>query len=432
MIGEFERPVRRRAGQDRALRRYLTTRVAPYSAHYRDILLRTPVHGVADLERLPFATLDDAPDAESIVLRPSADRIVSAGDLRLKVRFWSARFWHRVSTFNRTEIEPAFKPIHWHLASTSGGRVLPIGYSADDLDRLGEVGRSMLEMAGVEPLDVLVAIEPPSPTPAFWQIAFGARRAGISSLFVDAGSRPDTLAGFGPHVLAGRADDLLRMLDRGRAEGLSFATLRTLIVIGAPLDPVVRDRLAHLGGSASRPAAVVAAWAPEGTRAVWAECRNGTDVHTWPAYEVLELVDPVTGEQVPPGSEGEVVYTPLGWNGSVLLRLRTGVVGCLDDTPCVSCGRTSPRVRVVASTPPFSRILDEHADVEAWQAELRLVDDAEELIVFITPRRSGHPGRLLRELDRQLSATQFVVLDRAQLAERLERHGGAKVVDLRG
>ena len=39
---------------------------------------------------------------------------------------------------------------------------------------------------------------------------------------------------------------------------------------------------AGLGGSSSRPAAVVAMWGPPGTRALWTECRNGTDAHTWP------------------------------------------------------------------------------------------------------------------------------------------------------
>jgi hypothetical protein len=98
----------------------------------------------------------------------------------------------------------------------------------------------------------------------------------------------------------------------------------------------------------------------------------------------------------------------------------------------VSCGRTSPRLRVVNPLPPFARILDEHPAVDLWQAELRLHDGAEELIVFLAPEVDGHPGRLLRELDRQLSVTQFVVLDRAALQERLRATGDVRVVDLRG
>jgi hypothetical protein len=276
-----------------------------------------------------------------------------------------------------------------------------------------------------------VSIVDPGPSLAFWQLQLGTRRGGIATLFLGSDVPPDEVARLRPSVLAGRGGDLIRLLEAGRAAGYSFAGLHTLLVVGEPLDPARRSRLAALGGSAGGPVAVVAAWAPPGVRALWWECRDGIDVHTWPSTEVVELVDPLSGTPVPPGADGEVVWTPLGWKGSVILRLRTGVFGCFDDTQCVSCGRSSPRMRVVVQLPSFARILDDHAGVSLWQAELRTFDNAEELIVFLTPDAAGHPGRLLRELDRQLSVTQFVVLDKRTLNARLKRHGDARVVDLR-
>ena len=430
MIGEFERPVRRRAAQDRALRRYFRTQVGPYSTRYADVLRRTPVVTVADLARLPITKLADERDPTPLVLQPTTERIAASPDRRLHFRLWRARMFRRVSAFNRDELEPEYKPIHWHLAGETG---LPIGYSAHDLERLAEVGRSTLEMAGVAPLDVMVGFQPAEPSPGFWQLTLGARKAGVSTLFLraDRADAPGRVAALRPNVLAGRPGDLLRLLEAARREGLSLSGLHTLLAVGEPLDPALRGRLAELGGSPSQPAAVVAMWAPPGVRAMWSECRSGTDVHTWPAAEVLELVDPLSGALLPPGTDGEILYTPLGWAGSVLIRVRTGVFGSLDDTPCVSCGRTSPRVRLVPFLPPFARILDDHPDIDLWQAELRVVDGAEELIVFITPRREGHPGALLRELDRQLSVTQFVVLDRDALDARLQAAGDARVIDLR-
>ena len=429
VIGDFERPGRRRAAQDRALGRYVSTQVRAYSPRYVETLTRQPVDTVADLAKLPLVRLGDLSgfDGASLVLRPTAERIASAGDSRLRRALWLARATKRMSAFNRETIEPEYKPIHWHVADG-----VTFGYSAADLDRLGELGATTLEMAGVDPYDVVVSIQRTTPSAEFWQLALGARRAGVSWLFLDADhASPEALAAMRPNVIAGSSADLLRLLGSGRVEGLSFASLHTLLVVGEPLDPVTRTRLAELGGSSSRPAAVVATWGPAGTRSLWAECRNGTDAHTWPACEVLEVIDPLSGVPLAPGIDGEIVYTPLGWKGSVLLRVRTGVFGCLDDTPCVSCGRTTPRVRLVPFLPPFARILDEHPDIDLWQAELRTVDGSEELIVFLAPRRRGHPGPLLRELDRQLSVTQFVVLDRSALDARLRAHGDARVVDIR-
>ena len=425
MIGEFERPARLRLGQDRALARYLRNHVAPFSRFHADALRSRAVGGRDDLAHLPLVRLDDVTDPTDLVLRPTADQLASAPDRDLRLGWWWARVRRRTAAFNRDVLEPQYKPIHWHADS------VPIGYTAADLERLAEVGRAGLEMAGVTPNDVLVSVYPPGPSLGFWQVQLGARRAGVPSLFLTPATEPEEVARLRPSVLAGRASDLTRLLEAGREAGFSFAGLSTLLVIGEPLDPARRARLAELGGSPSGPVAVVAAWAPPGVRALWSECRDGIDVHTWPTAEIVELVDPLSGGPVPPGADGEMVWTPVGWMGSVLVRLRTGVFGCIDDTACVSCGRTSPRLRVVDPLPPFARILDEHPDVAAWQAELRDVDGAEELIVFLSPLVSGHPGRLLRELDRQLSVTQFVVLDRRTMQARLQASGDARVVDLR-
>ena len=432
MIGDFERPARRRVAQDRALALYLRNEVAPFSPRYGASLQATPVTGadglagVLPLTRVESLTPEDTTD---LVLHPMGESIAAHGSRGLRLRLRLAKWTRRVGAFNRTVVDPAYKPVHWLLAE---GR-MPFGYTATDVELLADIGRHQLDLAGVGPNDVLVGVLPPGPTVGFWQLSLGARRAGVPSLFLPAAPEPspEDVARLRPNVLAGRPSDLVALLEAGRAAGLSFASLHTLLAIGMPLDSAMRTRLAHLGGTVTRDATVVAAWAPPGVRAMWAECRGGVDVHTWPAAEVLELVDPLTGE-VTARADGEVVYTPLGWHGTVVLRLRTGVYASLDDAPCVACGRTSPRVRLVPFLPPFVAVLDEHPEVDLWQAELRTVDGAEELVVFLTPRVSGaHPGRLLRELDRHLSVTQFVVLERRALSARLRRSGDARGVDLR-
>lgn len=431
MIGDFERPARRRVAQDRALARYLQNEVAPFSPRYGPVLREHPVTGADGLAALPLSRIEQltVEDNAELVLQPTGEGIAASGNRRLARRLRAAKWTRQAGVFNRRTIEPAYKPIHWLLA----GDGLPVGYTATDVELLAEIGRHQLELAGIGRDDVLVGMIPPGPSVGFWQMSLGARRAGVASLFLPVSPEPspEDVARLRPNVLAGTPDDLVTLLEEGRWSGLSFAGLHTLLAVGSPLDGPMRARLAHLGGTATRDATVVSAWAPPGARALWAECRGGVDVHTWPAAEVLELIDPLSGE-IANRHDGEVVYTPLGWHGTVVLRVRTGLYASLDDAPCVACGRTSPRVRLVPFRPPFVAVLDEHPEVDLWQAELRTVDGAEELIVFLTPRLVGsHPGRLLRELDRHLSVTQFVVLDRRALSARIRRAGGSHVVDLR-
>ncbi|HUG14456.1 MAG TPA: phenylacetate--CoA ligase, partial [Thermomicrobiales bacterium] len=56
-----------------------------------------------------------------------------------------------------------------------------------------------------------------------------------------------------------------------------------------------------------------------------------------------EVVDPNTGEQMPPGHYGELVFTTLTKEAMPVIRYRTGDISALVDEPC-SCGRTGRRM----------------------------------------------------------------------------------------
>jgi len=71
------------------------------------------------------------------------------------------------------------------------------------------------------------------------------------------------------------------------------------------------------------------------------ECCEGKGMHV-PDEILLELIDPATGEPVPPGAIGEVVVT-LPNTTYPLVRFATGDLSLLSDDSC-PCGRTSARL----------------------------------------------------------------------------------------
>jgi len=71
------------------------------------------------------------------------------------------------------------------------------------------------------------------------------------------------------------------------------------------------------------------------------ECHVAKGMHV-PDEIFLELIDPATGDPVPPGSIGEVVVT-LPNRTYPLVRFATGDLSILSDDPC-PCGRTSARL----------------------------------------------------------------------------------------
>jgi len=69
------------------------------------------------------------------------------------------------------------------------------------------------------------------------------------------------------------------------------------------------------------------------------ECQEQTGMHINEDHFLAEIIDPETGEVLPEGSKGELVFTSLDKEAFPLLRYRTRDICVLSRKPC-SCGRT--------------------------------------------------------------------------------------------
>jgi phenylacetate-CoA ligase len=71
------------------------------------------------------------------------------------------------------------------------------------------------------------------------------------------------------------------------------------------------------------------------------ECQNG--LHVWEDCYIPEIIDPDTGEVLPEGSVGEIVFTTINKEGIPLIRYRTRDISSLNSELC-ACGRTHIRM----------------------------------------------------------------------------------------
>ncbi len=69
------------------------------------------------------------------------------------------------------------------------------------------------------------------------------------------------------------------------------------------------------------------------------ECSEQTGMHINEDHFIAEIIDPDTGEVLPEGSKGELVFTAITKQAFPLLRYRTKDICILTRKPC-SCGRT--------------------------------------------------------------------------------------------
>lgn len=73
------------------------------------------------------------------------------------------------------------------------------------------------------------------------------------------------------------------------------------------------------------------------------ECSEQKGMHICEDHFIAEIIDPDTGEVLPDGTKGELVFTSITKEAFPLLRYRTRDICVLDRTPC-SCGRTHVRM----------------------------------------------------------------------------------------
>jgi phenylacetate-CoA ligase len=170
-----------------------------------------------------------------------------------------------------------------------------------------------------------------------------------------------------------------------------------------------------------------------GVSAECREMRNGS--HVQEDHFLPEIIDPDTGAALGPGSEGELVFTPVTKEALPLLRYRTGDIAALDVAPC-ACGRTTVRmsrirgrrddmliIRGVNLYPSeIERILLGVPEVSPhYQLVLERPGTLDELSLLCEPARDGIDreelrARLSRELHQQTGITIAVrVLPREQV-----------------
>jgi hypothetical protein len=337
--------------QNELLRTQIRDSIAPFSPLWRRRfaeLNRKPaaIKTVADLAALPaMGERDVSPSGDPVGMSALVLQVSEAGytlhgkgpEVRHALRL---RLGHR-DAYRRT-VDADTRSTSYTFAGH--GFRYPIASTRNDLDVVARAGARLWAVLGLTANDVLMSAMAPSATTEHVALEYAAMAAGAPALFP--GSDPASLQAAirlaPPTVIAVPTATAPQIL----AELTDLGSVRTLLLIGAPSD-AERIAAAHGLFRAGGPSdvAILAAHAPAGARVLWGECRQSggsTGLHTYPDIDIVQTIDPDTGE--PAAAGGEVVLTQLGMRGSALLRWRTGdVVSGISTTPCPSCGRTVPR-----------------------------------------------------------------------------------------
>jgi len=155
------------------------------------------------------------------------------------------------------------------------------------------------------------------------------------------------------------------------------------------------------------------------------QCPAGEGHHVRHPELLLEIVEPRTGEPLPPGSRGELVITLLASEAMPLVRYRTGDLASLLHGPC-PCGGTLPRLGRVEG-----RLENARPSIHDLDEALFAVPWVRGFTARLDHAQGGPVLSLLVEADRPLDPALLAALCPPTLAVRVH-YGEASPFTQRG
>ena len=235
-----------------------------------------------------------------------------------------------------------------HASSGTHGKPTVVGYTRADLEAWTELMARCMTLAGVRPGMIVHNANGYGLFTGGLGFHQGAERIGCTVIPVSGGMtarQAMLLHDFGAQVLVATPSYALVIAQAVADAGIDPTSLRLeLGLFGAePWTEAMRAEIERgLPGLRAVNFYGLSEMCGPGVATECIEARDGLHVHE--DHFLVEIIDPESGEPLPEGEEGELVFTTLAKEAMPLLRYRTGDIASLTLEPCV-CGRTTGRIR---------------------------------------------------------------------------------------
>ncbi|MBI2462479.1 MAG: phenylacetate--CoA ligase [Candidatus Rokubacteria bacterium] len=233
-----------------------------------------------------------------------------------------------------------------HASSGTRGKPAVVGYTRQDLEIWSEVMARGLAAAGAHPGEILHVAYGYGLFTGGLGFHYGAERLGLTVIPASSGNtlrQIMLLQDFRPRGLACTPSFALHIGEAMREAGIKAEAigLRYGLFGAEPWSEGMRREIEAVLGLTAVDFYGLSEVIGPGVAAECAEARDG--LHINEDHFLPEVVDPASGEPLPPGTEGELVFTTLSKEAFPLIRYRTGDISALYPGPC-RCGRTLVRM----------------------------------------------------------------------------------------
>lgn len=242
---------------------------------------------------------------------------------------------------------PEDKIVRIHSSSGTTGLPVIIPYTAKDVDDWATMFARCYEMAGITNLDRIHI----TPGYGLWTAGIGfqagAEKLGAMVIPMGPGNTDKQLQmmqDLGSTVLCATSSYALLLAEEIEKRGISDKIKLKKGVIGSERwGEKMRKRISEeLGIELYDIYGLTEIYGP----GIGISCKYDCGMHYWDDFVYIEIIDPVTGKNVPDGESGEVVITTLCKEGAPLIRYRTHDLSRIIPGEC-ECGSKFPRLGTI-------------------------------------------------------------------------------------
>ena len=245
---------------------------------------------------------------------------------------------------------PMDNVVRIHASSGTTGQPTVVGYTARDINTWAELMARSLAAGGATREDIIHNAYGYGLFTGGLGIHYGAEKLGASVIPVSGGNTKRQIVimkDFGPTILTATPSYALHLGEVADEMGLSFGDFKFKFgIFGAePWSEKMRDEIEKKLNLTAVDIYGLSEVIGPGVSIECHEAKNG--LHIFEDHFIPEIINPATGEVLPYGETGELVFTTITKEAFPVIRYRTRDITSLNPEPCI-CGRTHVRMNKVS------------------------------------------------------------------------------------
>jgi len=243
---------------------------------------------------------------------------------------------------------PLSEVVRVHASSGTTGKPVVAAYNAKDIDTWSNLMARTLVSAGAHSGDIIQNAYGYGLFTGGLGFHYGGERLGAAVIPVSSGNTKRQIMlieDLGSTILACTPSYALILAETAWEMGVDLASTQ-LRIAACGAEPWSENMRAEIEAKAGVTAIDIYGLTEVVGPGVSCECPYKAGMHIWEDHFLAEIVDPVTGEPLPYGQQGELVLTTLTKEALPVIRFRTHDIVNLHPETC-KCGRTMARMSKV-------------------------------------------------------------------------------------